>query len=425
MNTVENISAPRASYLRAWLIWSIASSFVLFQFFLQLSSGAIVGNLMQSFHISAFGAGLLASTYYYVYVSLQAPSGLLIDRYGPRLLLSLGALVCALGTFIFGFVDSVWLSALGRVLMGAGAACAFVGSLNLIARWFPPERFAFMAAIAEAVGMMGTIIGSTVLAMLLSHYGWRECMMGAAALAVFISVLIATFVRNAPAHAVQMESSLRPNRFWGDIFHLAKNKIAWINGIYSGLMFSIVTVFVALWGVPFLMHSHNLSLVHAILCCNSVFLGVAIGGPIIGWMDGRFQIRRKVLVGFAFASCLLTLIIIYVTMLPTFLLIILMVVLGMMISAYVLNFAVANEIVPNYLRGTSMGFTNMLSVCTAPIMQPLVGLLLELMTKGGVQTSAHSYMLIDYQLALSVLPLACFIAGFLAFLIPDKIRNNV
>lgn len=421
MNTLENNITPRKSYFMGWLIWSIASSFVLFQFFLQLSSGAIVGSLMQSFHISAFGAGLLASTYYYVYVSLQAPSGLLIDRYGPRSLLAAGALVCAFGTFLFGYADSVWISALGRVLMGTGAACAFVGSLNLIARWFPPERFAFMAAVAEAVGMMGTIIGSTALAMLLSHYGWRECMMGASVLAVLISILIAVFVRNAPPAAAPMENTLRRGRFWQDIMHLAKNKVAWINGIYSGLMFSIVTVFLALWGVPFLMRAHNLNLVHSMLCCNLVFLGVAIGGPIIGWLDGCFRARRAILVSCALASGVLTMLIIYVTALPIFLLSLVMVLLGMTVSTYVLSFAVANEIVPNYLRGTSMGFTNMLSVCTAPIMQPLVGLLLSLMAKHDItQHGLHNYSLWDYQVALSILPLACFIAGFLALLIPGK-----
>ena len=77
----------------AWLIWGVSAAFVLFQFFLQLSSGEMVGGLMKSFGLTALGGGVLASAYYYIYVALQTPAGMLMDRYGPRLLLSLGAVV--------------------------------------------------------------------------------------------------------------------------------------------------------------------------------------------------------------------------------------------------------------------------------------------------------------------------------------------
>ncbi len=73
----------------AWLIWGVSAAFVLFQFFLQLSSGEMVGGLMKSFGLTALGGGVLASAYYYIYVALQTPAGMLMDRYGPRLLLSL------------------------------------------------------------------------------------------------------------------------------------------------------------------------------------------------------------------------------------------------------------------------------------------------------------------------------------------------
>src|SRR3984957_11174190 len=91
------VSTPRL----AWIVWGTSAVFLLFQFFLQLSSADIVGGLMESFSLTALGASVLASTYYYIYVTLQAPAGILIDRFGPRRLLTLGALVCALGCWLF------------------------------------------------------------------------------------------------------------------------------------------------------------------------------------------------------------------------------------------------------------------------------------------------------------------------------------
>ncbi|WP_309567576.1 MFS transporter [Coxiella-like endosymbiont] len=114
---------------------------------------------MKSFSLSAFGGGILASSYYYIYVMLQTPAGLLIDRFGPRRLLSLGALICAFGCLLFGSAHLLIWAIIGRLLMGFGAAFAFVGSLNVIAKWFPPKRFVLMAAVAETIGMSGTLVG--------------------------------------------------------------------------------------------------------------------------------------------------------------------------------------------------------------------------------------------------------------------------
>jgi len=124
----------------AWLVWLVAASFVLFQFCIQLTSGEMVGGLMKSFSLSALGAGFLASSYYYIYVLLQTPAGMLMDRYGPRRLLSIGAAVMMLGSLLFASAHSLTFAILGRVFMGGGAAFAFVGSINLISRWFPAHQ---------------------------------------------------------------------------------------------------------------------------------------------------------------------------------------------------------------------------------------------------------------------------------------------
>ena len=135
---------------------------------------------MESFAINALGASLLASTYYYVYVTLQTPAGILVDRFGPRLLLALGALVCGIGCLIFSTAQQLPIAIVGRLLMGICGAFAFVGSLSLIARWFPVSRFAVMVAVAETIGMCGALFGGTLLAHLVIHFGWRHCILGAA-----------------------------------------------------------------------------------------------------------------------------------------------------------------------------------------------------------------------------------------------------
>jgi MFS family permease len=395
----------------AWIVWSVSAVFLLFQFFLQLSSADIVGGLMESFALNALGASVLASTYYYVYVTLQAPAGILIDRFGPRLLLTVGALICGLGCWIFSNSIQLFWAIAGRLLMGTGAAFAFVGSLSLIARWFPINQFAVMVAIAETVGMLGALFGGTLLAHLVIHFGWRASIQGAGVLAVAISVLLWAVVRDSPPRSVPVP--LPPTDFWYNIKVLAKNKKVWINGGYSGLMFAVQTVFIALWGVQFIQVTHQVSLTLAAFVCNLVFIGVSIGGPVLAWLDSRYACRRPITIGGALLTMVLISAVIYIPQLPVWAVGVLMLLLGFTGSAYVLTFVIANEVVPSYMRSTSVGFTNMLSVGSAPLLQPLAGFLLALSSHHGTHYTVH-----QYQFALSILPLGLLIAAYLARHLP-------
>lgn len=85
----------------AWLIWAVSWSFLLFQFFLQLLSGEMIDGMMKSFSLTAFGGGVLTGVYYYIYVVLQIPAGVMIDYFGPRRLLAASAVIYAVGCFFF------------------------------------------------------------------------------------------------------------------------------------------------------------------------------------------------------------------------------------------------------------------------------------------------------------------------------------
>ena len=159
-----------------WAIWAIGTSFILFQFLLQLSTGVMVERLMQAFAISSIAAGFLSGSYYYIYLILQTPAGILVDRFGARLLLSGGGLVCALGCWLFAFSSSVYVAQVGRLLMGGGSAFAYVGTLFLIGQWFPVARFAFLLGLADMVATIGTLGFNVVVAKSLEHEGWRHLM---------------------------------------------------------------------------------------------------------------------------------------------------------------------------------------------------------------------------------------------------------
>lgn len=414
--TKEEITIKKYSLITPWLIWAASALFVLFQFFLQLSSGVIVEDLMHSFAINALGAGILSSTYYYVYVALQTPAGILVDRYGPRILLASGGLLCSVGCLFFGIASHLALAEFGRLLMGAGCAFAFVSSLYLISQWFAAEKFAMMVGIAETVGTVGTIFGNIFLASLLSSLGWRKCMLFAAVIAFLIGFLCWIVIRDRPEQ--NQEVIIKTDQhFFKHTLELLKNPKAWLNGIYSGLLFSVVTVFVALWGIPFLVKAHNISIIMATIIGSFLFLGLAVGCPFIGIYCNRMKSRSLFLIFCALASAVLLFIILMVTSLSIPVICFLMFLIGIFCSSYVINFAIAKEMAPPEAVSTSIGFTNTLSVITAPLMQPLAGALLNIVHHWNKSAPMGSYTVFDYQMALMILPVGLLAAAVMAYYI--------
>jgi len=400
-----------------WIMWGIACAFAYFQFLIQLSSGVIVKDLISTFHLTGFGAGLLASSYYYVYVTLQVPAGMLLDRYGVAKLLTQGSFVCAIGCVLFAASDSVWIVGLGRLLMGAGTAFAFIGVVAVIRMWFPKSRFAFMVGLTETIAMVGAMVGDVALAGLLEHYGWRQSMWVGVLISLIAALLCGLILKDKTPEKPQKRISSR--EFKAGVRELLRTPAAWWNGLYCGLLFSLVTVFVALWGVPFIMESLGVSLPLATGIDNVVFIGIAVGCPIVGSLYSRYGRRRPILVVSALSSALLMTLVLVIPLHSVWFATALLFLLGVMSSAYILNYTIADELAPASAKSASIGFANTLAMVTAPIFQPIVGLLLHLMVQGqGLEQEIYTAG--NYRLALGLLPILFILAAIVALKVPEK-----
>lgn len=399
----------------AWTVWFFAAVFVLFQFFLQLSSGVIVQAVMKSFALTPFGGGLLMSSYYYIYVLLQTPAGLLMDRYGPRWILGTGAFFVGIGCLLFSSGTVFSLALLGRVLMGAGASFAFVGCMHVVSIWFPARRFAFMTAIVETAGMAGAISGNFWLAGVVHQLGWQRCLWFSAIFAFVLSIGLFLFMRNAPYSKKGVKKNMASFAFFEGLKKLLRNPVVWINGVYSGAMFSIVTVFIALWAIPFFQLAYHMHLWTASAIACALYVGIAVGGPLLGWLDSKTRWRRTLMLINAFAAAFCLCVVIVGQPLSWVWMVLMLFVTGICASSYVLTFAIANEIAPVPLRATAIGFTNMLCVAFAPLLQPLIGFLLTHLSQWGVTSAVH-----QFQMSLVLLPLFLIVSGVLAIFLPQK-----
>src|ERR1700722_11221771 len=103
-----------------WLIWGLGAAFFFAEYFARVAPSVMVPDLMRDFGVNAQALGTLSAFFYYAYVSMQIPVGILVDRYGPHRLLTVMCILCGLGCLLFASAKDVMAADIGRFLMGFG-----------------------------------------------------------------------------------------------------------------------------------------------------------------------------------------------------------------------------------------------------------------------------------------------------------------
>jgi len=286
---------------KALFIWGMSVAFYFYELMLLVSPSVMTDDLVMTFAISAEQLGSLSACYYYAYALLQIPVGLWMDRYGPRILLAVAAMLCSIGCLIFAAAQELWIAMCGRFVMGVGGAFAVVGCLKLASLWFSPSRFALLTGVMVAVGMMGGVFGQAPVAKAVMIWGWRATMLGGAGIGCVLSLVISLMMTHPPHHF----TSTLP--FWEGLKRVMSTPQGWIISLYAGLMFVPTTGLGQLWGVPYFRERFDLEKDAAGWIVSMIFFGWAIGGPLYGWVSDKIQ-RRKGPMGFA---AITTLIVIY------------------------------------------------------------------------------------------------------------------
>ena len=92
---------------------------------------------MERFDVDASRIAVFTSVQLGIYAFAQIPTGVLIDKYGPRKLLVIGAVIMGVGQVALGLTANYWMAIAARLLIGAGDATAFLSVMRILPYWFP------------------------------------------------------------------------------------------------------------------------------------------------------------------------------------------------------------------------------------------------------------------------------------------------
>lgn len=412
-----------------WFICGLGALFYSYEYLLRIAPSVMEYSLREHFNLSATGFGLLSSIYYFAYVPMQLPVGVLLDRYGPRRLLTYACLICVIGTFLFTGTSVFWIAATGRFLVGFGSAFAFVGVLKLATIWLPENRLAMVSGMTSALGPIGAMLGDNFMEIFVEKLGWIKTLNLTALFGIGLIFILWFGIHDKKGQHRQSGTVSSFKKGMVDLGIIIRSKQIWVNGMYGCLVYLPTTVFAELWGIPYLRHAHGLSAQAAGLANSLLFLGFIIGAPFMGYIsDKLFRRKFPMFIGAAGAAIIMTAIL-YFPGLTELQVQFLMFLLGLLYSAQAIVFAVGRELSPGEAAGTAMAVTNMIVMLGAMFLQPLVGHLLDFslsmhlgqaaVTGTTTDNLQRLYTVTDYQFALSIIPLGILIAAVLTFFLKE------
>ncbi|MDQ1336936.1 MAG: hypothetical protein QG552_3886 [Thermodesulfobacteriota bacterium] len=404
----------------SWLIWGLGAAFYLSGFYQRVAPAVMTDYLMADFHIGAAALGNLSAFYFYSYVAMQIPTGILADSWGPKKLLTAGAFTACLGAFLFAAAPAIILANVGRLLIGGAVGVAWVALLKLSMHWFPPRRFAMTTGLGLFCGVAGAVSAGVPLRIMVDHFGWRPVMLASAGVSLAIAVALWMVVKDDPSERgyssfippVHIRPDASRSLFAG-LWRVFDYKNTWLLSIAPSGMAGPVLAFSGLWGVPFLSTHYGLSPAKSAALTSVLLIAWAFGGPVLGAMSDRIGRRKPLYVAGCFVACAGWSLILFMPQWPVWVLSVLVSIVGFASGAMIIGFAFVKESVPPSLTGTVSGVCNMGVMIGPMVLQPVMGWVLDRNWNGMMEGGVKVYQLGAYQSAFSLMMIGSILSAVL------------
>jgi sugar phosphate permease len=416
-----NLHTQRGYSFR-WLVWGVMCLAYIIVFFHRIATGVVADSLMSEFGVTGAALGNLGAVYFYVYMIMQIPSGVLADTLGARITVSIGTLAAGIGSIIFGMASGIEVSYVGRFLVGLGVSVVFVAILKVLSQWFKESEFATISGLTALIGNGGALLAGMPLALAVAIFSWRTVFLGIGTVSIIIALLCYLVVRNRPEDVglpgiAELEGRgdgtvPERQRIMESIKTVVTNRQTWPGFIaFAGLSGSILS-FTGMWGVPYIMAVYGLNKAAASSYVMAATAGVMVGSLVSGMTSDKVGKRKGPLLAFGVSNLVMWLALVLWNngKPPVEVLYPLMFLLGFSATGYVITWALAKEVNPTHTAGIALGTFNMGGFLGPSILQPLMGYVLDINWTGQMAEGIRVYSQAAYAKALMLCAAAVFIA---------------
>ena len=304
--------------------------------------------------------------------------GPLLDRFGPRLVISALAGIGAASAVVFALASSGAMAVLARVGIGIGMAAVLMGSYKIFTTWFSPRTFATLSGSLIAIGNLGAIGATTPLARLSETFGWRGACLGMALVTLLLAIAIYLVVRDhPPQEAAAPSSPPSMTEIFSGLRTVFGSGLFWRLAPLGFASYGTLITAQGLWGGPYLMHTYGMSKAAAGGILLAIPVGLVCGAPLWGhWSDrlGRRKLPALLVLGamlVVFSSLALDL------GLPRWGLVLQCWLLGFTGAGGFVLYAQVKETFPISIAGTALTALNFFVMLGAAMLQHMMGIIME------------------------------------------------
>ena len=374
------------------IVMTLATAYVASHFF-RASNVTIGLDLMRDLSIGPEALGALTGAFFFGFAAMQIPCGFLFDHYGPRRTVFGMLILATAGGVIFTLATSWPMLLTGRVLLGAGFGAMLIGSMVVISRWVPPDRFSPLVAMVLSIGLVGNLLATTPLAWASEAIGWRGVFGFAVAFTGLAAVAVWLVVRDAPSGHPFLDRTAEPPRVMlQGLLEVLRNPrlrpILALNFCSYACTFTVQ----GLWGGPFLREVHGMSAFAA----GNVLLGAVIayqfGMLAFGPLDRLLDTRKWIAVGGNLVTVSMLAMLALAPQPPAWVPVAAILVMGFVSAASTMVLTHGRGIIPDRLIGRGMATLNTAVMLGVACMQSLSGVILgafEPLPGGGRSEAAY------------------------------------
>lgn len=409
---------------RAWLVWTLATLFVIAGFAFQTAYGVTSTKIADDLSLTLAQVGILGTTYTWAVAMLQLFSGSVMDRVGIRILAWV-SLFSVVGGFAYANAGSFEVLILSNICIAVGHAFAFVGAGMVGGKWFGWGRFGLMFGLVQGAGAFGSFFNQNVTRYIVEDYGWSFSLNAIAAIILIIAIFMLIFMREPRLPDIEKPQWTGLKNLVAGVLkslkHIVIRPHLWLNTLHGGMTFGVHLSVTLVWGPIFLAET-GLSVFAAVAISSFAFLGMLIGCPLWVWVSERVKRNKPLAVIPAiFHAALLAYVILDPSMANkyTFFFI------GLFSASTAMNYPIAGSLVPESLVGTSSAFVNTMQFFWTGVLMAAPGLALSgagiwavLAGTSGIDAAAPS--LENFQSAMMLLVYAVCIGVVAALLTKES-----
>lgn len=312
---------------RALVVWVAAVLVYVAAITGRTSFGVAGVEAIDRFGIDASRIAVFTAVQVGVYAFSQIPMGMLIDRFGPKKMLVVGALIMGAGQIVLGLTTSYWVAIFARVLIGAGDASAFLSVMRILPYWFPLQKTPLFTQLTAAIGQLGQFVSAVPFMALLHAAGWVPAFVSLGSVVILIAIAAGVAIADSPDAdaAARAARADRRNRraakksgttdvldqldqqgenleaavaererssVWTRLKLVLRSPVCWVGFFIHYTCMLPQVVFTLLWGVPIMTLGMGLSSQTAALVLTVNTIATVSVGPLHGVISSRLGGRR-------------------------------------------------------------------------------------------------------------------------------------